>query len=188
MDQSRPPDSALTGPADRWLSLAEGLAACARQVQRLTAVPEGLRLPEVLLLWLCGQGSSQGVAQAELARRLAVSAAQASQLLEKLRRLGWLEAYRPAADRRCQHWRLTLRGVQVLREVERELAPWVAELEKRSEATLVDRMCAALGELTQALESHTEACAKAGNERRGPGAGPKCGPTLPRPPLERGAA
>lgn len=167
MEQSFPPDSQSAQAAGRWLALAGQLAVCAREVQRLTAVPAGLRLPEALLLWLCGQAEPNGIAQAELSRRLALSPAQASHLLEKLRRHGWFQAYRPAADRRCQRWRLTDRGQQVLAEIEQRLGPWVVQLEKQSGQALIDRVAEALSELTQALA----ACATAGNGWADHGAG-----------------
>ncbi len=184
MDQSLPPEIPPGRAASRWLALAEQIAVCTRQVQRLTAIPAGLRLPEALLLWLCGRADPEGTAQAELARRLAVSPAQVSHLLERLRGLGWLQAHRPAADRRCQRWRLTPLGRQVLAEIERHLEPWVAELEKRSGEPLVDRVTAALGELTRTLEAHAEA----GNDRPDESTGSQRGLELGRRPLERGAA
>ncbi len=79
------------------------------------AAGAGLSEPEFRLLWLLFPAAESAAAaepaldQTALARRLAVSTAQVSALVERLRAAGCI-AVAPASDRRRQLWRLTPAG------------------------------------------------------------------------------
>jgi hypothetical protein len=64
-------------------------------------------------------------------RRLGVSPAQVSALVERMRRKGLLDGCRPPGDRRRQMWRLTDRGRDALGDAFRAIRPWVERVERR---------------------------------------------------------
>jgi DNA-binding MarR family transcriptional regulator len=78
------------------------------------ARPFGVSETEFRLLWLLvSDGSVRGSSandQADLAERLAVSAAQVSAVVERLRVAGLVEGDRQSSDRRRRLWRPTSQG------------------------------------------------------------------------------
>jgi len=194
MDSSIPPANQPLPPSRRWLVLAEKLAVCARDIQRLAPLPGQMRLQEALVLVFCDRPGREGTPQAELCARLAASPPQVSQLLERLRGRGWLEAYRRPADRRAQHWRLTTLGERILAEVDRCLQPWVSELERRCPGWRAHRLIAELEELKQAVEAGTllekQPPDQHADSRSAPPPKPEhpSGSHLPCPAPKRGAA
>ncbi|QDT75160.1 MarR family winged helix-turn-helix transcriptional regulator [Lacipirellula limnantheis] len=79
--------------------------------------------PEFRLMWLlagAARFATDGgisIDQSGLAARLAVSAAQVSGAVERLRSVGLLERASDTSDRRRQLWRVTVAGEQVLRGI-----------------------------------------------------------------------
>jgi len=105
---------------EQWIEFAQRVSICGRMVRdRLARLAARCQLsePEFGVLWACREAHPAGLCQSELADSLAVSAAQVSGLVERLRRNGLLEGRRPAADRRRQHWRLTSQGRATLQTV-----------------------------------------------------------------------
>src|SRR5262245_8541373 len=66
--------------------------------------------PELQLLWCLHQDAGEGVDQTTIAQRLVFSPAQVSSLVERLRKLGWIEQRPMASDRRRHLWRLSGEG------------------------------------------------------------------------------
>lgn len=120
-------------PATRWVESAERMLACGRLLHGHISRQAGrhqLSEAEFSLLWACRDIPSSGVGQNELAARLAVSPAQVSGLVERLRRKGLLEGHRPSHDRRRQHWQLTPEGRDTLQAVLAGLADWAGRLDE----------------------------------------------------------
>jgi MarR family 2-MHQ and catechol resistance regulon transcriptional repressor len=148
----RPSDPA----AARWVELAERIVVCAKVVRAdLALETPGLRIgaAEFSLLWVCREAPAGGIGQKELAETLAVSAAQVSGLVERLRRQGLIEGSRAASDRRRQLWRLTPEGHRLLHHVLRDLSAWAERLDARLGADNTSRLTRHLDELLGALRS-----------------------------------
>ena len=111
------PDAGPQRPAQRLVQLAQAASLCGRDLRR--ALQERTRELELsdadlLVLWSCARADEGGVAQNALAEEIGLSAAQASGLLDRLRRSGLVCSRRPARDRRRQLWRLEPAGRQAL--------------------------------------------------------------------------
>jgi DNA-binding MarR family transcriptional regulator len=116
----------------RLLELVGRLTACGTALRRAiarAAAPFGLTDSQAVVLWLCQGGQSGGSDQSSLVRRLAISAAQVSGLVEALRQRGLLESRRDATDRRRQRWQPTAAGAAVLQQIVGGLAPLAAQVE-----------------------------------------------------------
>ncbi len=141
---SESPHSTAESPVERWVALAQRVLACARALReelscRAAAWPVSEQ--EFLLLWNCREAPADGVGQTELAARLAVSAAQVSGLVERLRCGGMLECRRAAHDRRRQLWRLTSAGHATLDACLADLAALAQRLNRRMRGEAVRALC-----------------------------------------------
>ena len=74
---------------------------------------------EVLLISACESATPPN--QRQLAHRAAISPAQTSELVEKLRKRGWLERLPDPKDRRRQCWQATPTGRRLLAEIDQQL-------------------------------------------------------------------
>jgi DNA-binding MarR family transcriptional regulator len=146
--------------------------------------------PEFAMLWACREALPRGVGQSELAPRLAVSAAQVSGLVEKLRSQGLLQGRRAATDRRRQFWRLTPQGQATLQANLDDMADWAAQLDAQLGA---DASCVLVRWLDQLVQTWRNRPASAGGPPTpsGPTAlavdSPAAGDQA-RPAYQRGAA
>jgi len=148
-NHARPPAGQA---AAQWLALAERVVRCHRMFREELARHAArwqLSEPEFLLLWACRQAPGCGVAQSKLAARLAVSAAQISGLVEKLRLDGLLEGRRAQRDRRRQLWRLTPAGEATLQAGLAEMADWTGVLDSRLGARGARRLIRLLDRLVR---------------------------------------
>jgi len=110
------------------------MLACARVFRdslARQARSQHLTEAELALLWECRSAADCGMSQSELAKALAVSPAQVSGLVERLRRSGLLQSRRSENDRRRQYWRLTPRGTKALQDIQALMADWVRRLDNR---------------------------------------------------------
>lgn len=118
--------------------LLESAATCLELLDQLNQLTRSLRAcladagkshsltgTEVQLLYRCAS-TPDGIAQRELAAALAISPAQVSGLVERLRSRALIVGHRPAEDRRRQVWKLTGRGGEVFQEVMAGVAPGLA--------------------------------------------------------------
>jgi len=146
--------------AARWLALAERILRCHRMFrEELARHAERSQLtePEFLLLWACRRAPPRGVAQSQLAARLAVSAAQVSGLVERLRRGGLLEGRRGPSDRRRQFWRLTPAGEATLQAGLAGMADWAGAFDSRLGARGARRLIRLLDRLVRPRMSQGDA-------------------------------
>lgn len=102
------------------------------------------------LLAACRATSGVGPTQIELARRIGISPAQVSVLVEQLRVAGWIETIRSAADRRRQCCRTTASGEDRLLALTQTVLPvidawrdaladdWMATLDSVSNSEIAD--------------------------------------------------
>lgn len=109
------------GPSDLrgWIERILAAGAISRAGRRRIAdQAAGAELSdqEFLVLWLCAD-SPACRGQNELAELLGVSAAQMSNLVERLRRRDLLQFERHVTDRRRQVWQLTAAGKSLLTAV-----------------------------------------------------------------------
>ncbi len=102
-----------------WTDVLRRVAVCNREMRKAfadAAAQAGLAESEFLVLWSCQNGPPEGTAQCDLAAWLALSPAQVSGLVERLRtrallcRLGCL-------DRRRQQWQTTPEGAALVGQV-----------------------------------------------------------------------
>jgi DNA-binding MarR family transcriptional regulator len=128
--------SSVSAAADGFAAAAKRIeAACQQATAGKLAMreladwtrPFGLSEMEFRLLWLLSQpewigGDACERDQVELAERLAVSAAQVSSVVERLRAQGFIEPVRDGADRRRQLWRIAPAGAARVGEVVTRLA------------------------------------------------------------------
>jgi DNA-binding MarR family transcriptional regulator len=104
-------------------AMCRGIVAGKLATRELGALvrPVGLGEAEFRLLWAlsnCGSDvTSTPAAQSGLADKLAVSPAQISGLVERLRSQGYIETGSAGGDRRRQVWRLTGTGQQAIAKV-----------------------------------------------------------------------
>jgi len=102
--------------ADHFVKLALKFLQCERELRnwiREIVAPLELTENAFFVLVLYQEAESNQVpsrSQAEIAAALGISQGQLSQLAERLRKGGWIEAHRDAQDRRRQFWALTESG------------------------------------------------------------------------------
>ncbi len=116
------------------MEVAEQILACGRMFRDRLSQQIGnreLSQPEFALLWACRRAPRAGLSQSELAAVLAISAAQVSGLVEKLRCHGLLCGRRTRPDRRRQLWKLTPAGRTRLQTVLADMVDWAAALDER---------------------------------------------------------
>jgi MarR family transcriptional repressor of emrRAB len=77
----------------------------------------GLSEPEFQVLWVLRAIPEDGLDQATLAGRLALSPAQVSATVERLRTQGWIAQHNVPGDRRRHLWQLTPVGGALLRQM-----------------------------------------------------------------------
>ncbi len=112
--------------------MAQRMQVCARIFRNELGQRAGrwqLSEPELSMLWTCREAPAEGFSQTELARRLAVSAAGVSGLVEQLRGAGLLEGNRAMPDRRRQVWRLTPAGEATLQTILADLSGVVSQID-----------------------------------------------------------
>jgi DNA-binding MarR family transcriptional regulator len=148
------PQEALHSTAEksaaRWVALAQRMLACARALRDELASQAAdwpVNEQEFLLLWGCHEAPPDGISQSELAGRLAVSPAQVSGLVERLRCGRLLESRRAEHDRRRQLWRLTPEGRVMLDDCLRDLAARADSLDRRLGSDTVRALCRWLDQL-----------------------------------------
>jgi DNA-binding MarR family transcriptional regulator len=118
----------------RWTELVERLAICGQRLRRQLSErldPCGLGDAELRLMLACERASESDHSQSELASQVGISAAQASALLEHLRRRGWIVCRRAVDDRRRQCWALTDDGRRQLETLLAALAAPASVLDRR---------------------------------------------------------
>ena len=146
---SSPPSEALG-----WAALAELLAASGRRLSGAIADGGGLSASDqrrLALLRCCRDAPPEGASQREIADRLAVSAAHVSGLVEQLRAVGMIAAYRGSNDRRYQHWRLTIAGLAQMDSLLARLQPWARSTERRFGKENRNTLAASLAGMQDAL-------------------------------------
>ena len=144
----RPPIEGIRSDrTDAWMALYAHLVDSAGRIRRLTtpaAESVGLREVEFRLMTMLAWDDQSGIGQRELARRLGVSDAQVSGLVERLRRCDLLAASRCRKDRRRQLWRLTEPGRRLLddatEQFDRHLAPVAEQPDPSTVRELDDRL------------------------------------------------
>lgn len=149
------PDAATALAADssrQWAEIARLLTHSQRCLQRLTCELEPSE-SEWVLLWVCSEAPTEGMAQVAFAGALGVSPAQVSVNVERLREQGWLESNRCANDRRRRLWRLTDAGRQVLKQAGRELTERLSALEFEVSVEELNAVRTLLGKLISSLNS-----------------------------------
>ncbi|TWT38792.1 MarR family winged helix-turn-helix transcriptional regulator [Blastopirellula retiformator] len=124
--------------ASRWrifVRLAESTGRLDRLVRR--ALAEALAdapLSENEFLVLAAyEATTNPPSQRELADRLAVSPAQISSIVERLRKREWIDAQRDPHDRRRQQWRLTESGVAVVQAAGAAIATHWGEMDEATD-------------------------------------------------------
>ena len=113
-------------PEATWGGLLRGLSNCGRLAQRALAaeLDSELSPSQAALLWTCREMELQDANQLELARRIGMSPAQVSGLVEELRRRELITSERSPRDRRRQTWKLTDAGQQKVRSLDEQLEAW----------------------------------------------------------------
>jgi DNA-binding MarR family transcriptional regulator len=79
--------------------------------------PFQLSEPELQILWCLHESAATGVDQTTLATRLAISPAQVSACVEKLRARGLIAQFEVSGDRRRRLWRCSAGGSEVLQKI-----------------------------------------------------------------------
>jgi len=130
------------------------LGPITRGAMRHTAQQLNLSINELLLLYECQLQSDHVVLdQRELARRMGVSPAQMSQLVERLGEQGLIEGQRWPSDRRRQVWRTTSRGEQRLDAMSEAWPEIRQELARRLTGGDLRRLAELSASLAQAIDS-----------------------------------
>lgn len=140
--------------AARMVSLIRAVEGCSqalRSAVEAIAVRHELNSTQLLALWACGASATE-LAQSELAARIGVSAAQASALVEQLRRRNLLEARRAADDRRRQHWSITSTGRNLIEAVVGDFATLGERAEPFLDVRTIHRIDATLDSIKHAVE------------------------------------
>jgi len=147
-------------PADqRLLRLVERTSSAGRALRRLLADQAAavqLSDAELLVVWLCGEASSHGMVQGDLALAIGVSPALMSGLVQRLLERGLIEMQRSTVDRRRQVWRTTEPGRQLLTELRPLLARLAGLLDRhvppgdqQTAAELCERLSDAVADLDE---------------------------------------
>jgi len=146
-------DLQATGPPVDWIDTLERTLVGARRIRELltTRLRElDLGEPEFSLLWILAS-TEPAISQREIARRLAISAAQVCGLVERLRKRELIRGERDPSDRRRQCWRLTEPGAKMFRSATEKLADWIAHCDRQiagDEKERLDRSLTVLEEAT----------------------------------------
>jgi DNA-binding MarR family transcriptional regulator len=136
------------------------LGRAEREVRRALSAPlatVGLTLDEFFLLAACDAPNLPG--QTELTTSAALSAAQTSTLLDRLRQRTWLTAQRDSADRRRQVWELTEEGRLKVKQGWLALAPLLDDLRQRLAPAAWESLGRALSELATPASAERRRCA-----------------------------
>jgi DNA-binding MarR family transcriptional regulator len=136
--------------AEWWFGIAERILLLAKQFrQKMAYQAAGIELAEgdLLALWACYADPGQAANQRQLAARLAISPAQVSGTVERLRQRGYLVCQRDAADRRRQMWHLTPEGHAALECVLRDMGVWARRLEAELPQASMPRLAEELDRL-----------------------------------------
>jgi len=138
-------------PDASWARLLRDLSRCGRLAQRALSsqLDSALSASQAALLWTCREMESHEASQLELARRMGMSPAQISSLVEELRRRELLVSERCPQDRRRQTWRLTASGQQIVCSLDEQLEAWSAACGDQLGDTTIHEMLRGL----QALET-----------------------------------
>lgn len=134
-----------------WMAIAERILVLAKQFrQRLATSARTADLSEtdLLALWACVAAPEGAANQRQLADRLAVSPAQVSGTVERLRQSGLLDCRRDPQDRRRQVWHLTAAGQEAIATAARDVAAWSKNLEVHLPDTAPEQL---IGELDRLL-------------------------------------
>lgn len=113
-------------PVDHWIQVLCALNRDLRHWQAAldTALrPRQLAGIDFLVLWITRQAPPPGASQVDIARNLAVSAAQVCSVVESLQHRGWLQTLRSPTDRRRHCCSLTASGEALLGRLLHELVP-----------------------------------------------------------------
>lgn len=140
-------------PTQLLVDLLAALAGCLRVLRRATAEAAGtheLGESDFLVLWFC-QDQAAPWNQNDLARRVGVSPAQVSAIVESLRRRDLLSGERCQVDRRRQVWRATTTGQAVARQVAARLDALLPVAWQGASPQSVDVTVTLLTELRQSL-------------------------------------
>lgn len=136
------------------------LGRAEREVRRALSAPlatVGLTMDEFFLLAACDSPSLPG--QTELSMTAALSAAQTSMLLDRLRQRTWLSPQRDSADRRRQVWKLTDEGRLKLGQVWQAMGPLLDDLRQRLAPAAWESLDRALSELAMPASAERRRCA-----------------------------
>jgi DNA-binding MarR family transcriptional regulator len=116
---------------DHWIQVLCALnrqvrhwqAALDQALQSSAAASQPLESVELLVLWIARQSAAPGISQVDIARNLAVSAAQVCAVVESLQQQGWLQTLRRPDDRRRHCCSLTPAGEALLTQLLEQLGP-----------------------------------------------------------------
>ena len=113
-ERTLPQDAAeLIGMAIEMASCEKTMRAAISQV----VSPFDLTDNAFFVLVLCHQHLQKPLPQSKMAKKVGLSPAQLSHLVEQLRQDGWIEPQRNPSDRRRQYWSLTDDGFRRLEDV-----------------------------------------------------------------------
>lgn len=103
----------LPQDAVELIGMAIEMASCEKTMRAAIAQvvsPFDLTDNAFFVLVLCHQHLQKPLPQSKLAKKVGLSPAQLSHLVEQLRKDGWIQAERGQSDRRRQYWSLTEDG------------------------------------------------------------------------------
>ena len=120
------PNTTPPNPAKRWLGTWFNLLDQTRRWQtslEAMLAPHGISVNELFVLWQLCDIAAPGITQIDLARRLQLSPALMSGMMETMQRRGWIEAVRSPHDRRRLLCSLTALGRAQYADILLTLAP-----------------------------------------------------------------
>lgn len=156
-------DLRKTRPPADWIDTFQQTLVGSRRIRELIATRLSrldLSEPEFSLLWIlavterrCGDSSpDQAISQREIARQLAISAAQVCGLVERMRQRELICSKRDPSDRRRQCWRLTDRGAAMFRSATERLTDWTDRCDGEiapEEKVALDRSLTVIEQITR---------------------------------------
>jgi DNA-binding MarR family transcriptional regulator len=128
---------------------AATVGRCAGRMLAAWAKPLGIGESELQLLWCLHQSPAEGLDQTTIAHRLALSAAQVSASVERLRQRGWTVQQAAAGDRRRHLWRLSEPGRGVVGDLLERIAD--SEARPQAEAAPVNESRFRIGRIAAAM-------------------------------------
>ncbi len=158
--QTAPATTTHGEQAARLVALVRAVDGCSQALRgavEAIAARHELNATQLLALWACGEASAE-LAQSELAARIGVSAAQASALVEQLRRRNLLEPRRAADDRRKQNWSITAEGRTLISQVVEKFAALGSRAESMQDERQTLAVVAALDRIRSAVETPHAEC------------------------------